>query len=147
MTELEKKNLNKFTKQYSVGSGNFLSQAFFFWVFQLITILRRTKDIKELLLTLRKSETSDYNDKLLEVEWTKEKERAAKFKVKPTITRAIFKAFGLTFVLNGLFKILWGISLWLGAYWLLKQTVALVRDITNVRFKCVNSSSNLYLYI
>ena len=145
MTELKKENLNKKTKQYLVGSGNFLSQAFFFWVFQLITILRRTKDIKELLLVLRKSETTDYNDKLLEVEWIKEKQRAAKLNCKPTITRAIFRAFGLTFALNGLFKILWGISLWLGAYWLLKQTVALVRDITNVKFKCVYSSTNVYL--
>jgi hypothetical protein len=30
--------------------------------------------------------------------------------------------------LNGIWKIVWEISLWFGAYWLLKQTISYVRD-------------------
>ncbi len=43
------------------------------------------------------------------------------------IRKAIFKAYGFRFILNGLWKLCWGISLWFGAYWLLKQTIAYVR--------------------
>lgn len=32
------------------------------------------------------------------------------------------------FLLNGIYKIVWGIALWFGAYWLLKQTVSFVRS-------------------
>jgi len=115
---------------FQVGSGNIISQIFFLWVFQFIIVLRKFKDIKWLILILRKSETSDYNDQILEFKWTEEKKRAKLLKVQPSIKRAILKTFGLQFILNGIFKILWGISLWFGAYWLLKQTIALVRNIT-----------------
>ena len=39
----------------------------------------------------------------------------------------MFRAYGLAFALNGIWKIIWGIALWFGAYWLLKQTIAYVR--------------------
>jgi hypothetical protein len=126
---------------FQVGSGNFISQLFFLWVFQFILVLRKFKDIKWLILILRKSETSDYNDQILEIKWIEEKKRAKLLKVQPSIKRAIFKAFGLQFILNGVYKILWGISLWFGAYWLLKQTIALVRNITS-KLTC---ATNLYL--
>jgi hypothetical protein len=48
----------------------------------------------------------------------------------PVIRRALIKAYGVTFVLNGIWKIIWGIALWFGAYWLLKQTVIYVRTKT-----------------
>jgi hypothetical protein len=44
------------------------------------------------------------------------------------LRRALFKTFGLWFLLNGIWKIVWGASLWFGAYWLLKQTVSYVRS-------------------
>lgn len=46
----------------------------------------------------------------------------------PVIRRAIFKAYGTLFILNGIWKIVWGASLWFGAYWLLKQTISFVRS-------------------
>ena len=131
MTESKKSNITKtINNKYQVGSGNIISQTFFLWIFRFILILRKTKDLKELLLVLRKTETSDYNDRILEAKLSDEKQRAKLLQVQPSIKRAIFRAFGLNFMLNGFLKILWGMSLWLGAYWLLKQTVALVRDIT-----------------
>ncbi len=131
------RDLKKVRKKFQVGSENVISQTFFLWVFRFIWILRKTANLKDLELVLRQTETSDYNDKILEAKWSEEKKRAKLLQVQPSIKRAIFKAFGLIFVLNGLLKILWGISLWLGAYWLLKQTVALVRDITGP-IKCLN---------
>ena len=131
------RNIKKVRKKFQVGSQNVISQTFFLWVFRLIWILRKTTNLKDLELVLRKTETSDYNDKILETKWCEEKKRAKLFQVQPSIKRAIFRAYGLTFVQNGLFKILWGVSLWFAAYWLLKQTVALVRDITGP-IKCLN---------
>lgn len=43
------------------------------------------------------------------------------------IRRAIFKAYGSLFILNGVWKIIWGICEWFGAYWLLKETIAYIR--------------------
>ena len=111
-----------------VGSGNILSQIFFLWVFRFIIMLRQSQDLKNLIFVLRKTETSDYNDDILENKWSKEKERAQQKKIQPMIRRALFKAFGLNFILNGIFKILWGIALWFGAYWLLKVTIQYVRS-------------------
>ena len=45
----------------------------------------------------------------------------------PLIRKAVFKTYGGLFLLYGIWKIIWGISLWLGAYWLLKQTISYVR--------------------
>jgi hypothetical protein len=124
-------------KTVTVGAGNIFSQVFFLWVFRFILILRRAKDLKNLILVLRKTETSDYNDELLEKKWSEEKERAYSKKKQPIIRRALFKAFGLNFILNGIFKILWGLALWFGAYWLLKVTIQYVRCVGNPKkFSC-----------
>jgi hypothetical protein len=71
-------DLKKGEKKTKVGAGNFVSQLFFFWVFPFIWKIRRVKDLKELFLTLRKSETAQYNDKKLEKNWKKEITTAAK---------------------------------------------------------------------
>ena len=137
MTE-HKETVIKKLRKFQVGAGNIISSIFFFWVFRFIFALRKTKDLKQLILVLRKTETSDYNDQILEEKWSQEKQRAKLAGVQPSVKRAIFKAFGLTFALNGILKILWGMALWFGAYWLLKKTVALVRDITGP-LKCAAS--------
>ena len=111
-----------------VGSGNILSQIFFLWVFRFIIILRQSKDLKNLIFVLRKTETSDYNDDILENKWSKEKERAQQKKIQPMIRRALFKAFGLNFILNGILKVFWAAAEWFGAYWLLKVTIQYVRS-------------------
>ena len=64
-------------KSIVVGSGNYISQLFFFWVFRLIYIVRKTKDIKEIQFKLRKTETADANDKLLDKKWKEELQLAA----------------------------------------------------------------------
>lgn len=120
------KNKSK-ARSMIVGTNNYISKLFFFWVFFLIHALKRTTNFKDLYLLLIEKDTAAYNDNILEKKWLKEKE-AAKLKGRsPLIRRAIFKAYGLTFFLNGLWKLLWGISLWFGAYWLLKQTIAFIR--------------------
>jgi len=66
------------TRSFVIGTGNIISQLFFFWVFFLIFILRRTKDLKNLLLVLRDKDTATYNDELLEKKWREEKQLAEK---------------------------------------------------------------------
>ena len=114
-------------KELIVGSGNFISQIFFLWLFRFIFKVRSSKDLKEFVFKLRKSETADKNDQILDKTWSQEKERAMHKNKQPILGRALCKAFGLTFLLNGILKILWGIALWTGAYWLLKETISYVR--------------------
>ena len=65
-----------------VGASNFISQLFFLWLFPFIYAIRNSRnDIqKELRLKLRKSETTSYNDELLDRNWRAEKELAEKHK-------------------------------------------------------------------
>lgn len=65
-------------RQIKIGPGNIVSQIFFLWVFLFIFVLRRTKDIKELAISLRKKDTCRFNDDNLEKNWSREKERASK---------------------------------------------------------------------
>ena len=124
---LKRKKMKKSTK-LKVGTSNFLSQLVFAWVFWFIFKIRTIKNIKDLNLRLRKSETAAYNDDQLDKEWKKELKLSQKEMRLPMIRRAIFKSFGSLFILNGIWKIIWGVSLWFGAYWLLKKTVAYVRN-------------------
>jgi hypothetical protein len=66
------------TRKFVIGTGNIISQLFFFWVFFLIFVLRRTKDLKDLIFVLRKKDTATYNDELLEKKWNEEKKLAEK---------------------------------------------------------------------
>ncbi len=66
------------TRKFVIGTGNIISQLFFFWVFFLIFVLRRTKDLKDLIIVLRKKDTATYNDELLEKKWNEEKKLAEK---------------------------------------------------------------------
>ena len=52
------------------------------------------------------------------------------------IRKAIYKSFGILFILIGIWKIIWAASLWFGAYWLLKEIVNYVRQAN------LNKSSN-----
>ena len=113
------------------GTNNYISQLFFIWVFFLIHAVKRTRNLKDLYLLLREKDTAAFNDNILEQKWTEEKLTAKSKGRSPLIRRAIFKAYGFTFILNGIWKLLWGISLWFGAYWLLKQTIAFIRKNSN----------------
>ena len=110
-----------------VGAGNFISQISFAWVFWFIWVICRAKDLTDLQLVLRKSETSSKNDEILDKKWKDEISQAGKQDRKPLIRRAIFKSYGALFVCKGMWKIVWGMFLWFGAYWLLKQTINYVR--------------------
>ena len=61
-----------------VGSRNIISQLLFVWVFRFIAILRKVKDIKEIVLELKETETSELNDKILNQKWIEEVEAAEK---------------------------------------------------------------------
>jgi hypothetical protein len=69
---MKSKELKSRIKVITVGSGNFLSQLFFAWVFPFVWTLRRTKDIKLVSLILRVSESALLNEKLLDEKWSKE---------------------------------------------------------------------------
>ena len=65
-------------RNVSVGSGNVVSQLFFLWVFRFIVIIKKCKDLKELVFALRLTETAEFNDLILEKNWSEEKIKAAK---------------------------------------------------------------------
>jgi hypothetical protein len=66
------------TRSFIIGTGNIISQLFFFWVFFLIFVLRRTEELKDLILVLRENDTAAFNDELLEKKWKEEKKLAEK---------------------------------------------------------------------
>jgi hypothetical protein len=70
------KKENKKVKSIIVGTNNYLSDLLFFWVFFLITALRRTKHIKDLYLLLKECDTATFNDDKLEKKWEQEKQEA-----------------------------------------------------------------------
>jgi hypothetical protein len=74
----KKVDQKKRARLVQIGSGNFISQLFFLWVFWLIPIVRRTKNLKDLHFALRKTETSDYNDQILDKAWKAELALASK---------------------------------------------------------------------
>jgi hypothetical protein len=63
-----------------VGSSNFVSQLFFLWVFWLIILIRRVRDLTELNFILKKCDMVNFNDRILEKQWADEVSRAAKKK-------------------------------------------------------------------
>ena len=73
-----KEEVKKSKRKVKIGPGNFVSQLFFFWVFMIILVIRRAKDIKDVCLILRKRETCRFNDEKLERKWEEEKQQAQK---------------------------------------------------------------------
>ena len=71
------KKKNEISKQFFlIGSKNVVSQILFFWVFSFILLLRKTKDLKDLVLYLKDEDTANFNDAKLEKNWEKEKLKA-----------------------------------------------------------------------
>lgn len=80
MSEEVEKQENQSTKTHRirVGARFFLSQLFFIWVFRFIFRLRRDKsNFKDIELYLRKSETADENDEILDKKWQEEIKKAS----------------------------------------------------------------------
>jgi hypothetical protein len=62
-----------------VGAGKIVSQIGFFWVFWFIyRVKKAAADFKDLNLVLRKTETSKYNDTILDEKWKEEIIKAQK---------------------------------------------------------------------
>ena len=81
MSDKVEKQENKSTKlnRIRVGTGFVLSQLFFVWVFKFIFLLRRDKsNFKNVELFLRKSETAEANDEILDKKWQEEIKNANK---------------------------------------------------------------------
>lgn len=76
MKDTEANKIKK--RKVKLGPGNFVSQLFFFWVFMIILVIRRAKEIKDVCLILRKRETCQFNDEKLERKWEQEKKQALK---------------------------------------------------------------------
>jgi hypothetical protein len=59
-------------RRFLLAPSNFFSQILFLWVIQLIYLIQKVPDIKQLHLTLSLTETSTHSGNLLEDKWHQE---------------------------------------------------------------------------
>ena len=116
----QKKKKKKRIK-FLLTSSNFLSQILFCWILKLTFIILRVGDLKNINLSLYKTETCTDSGDLLQKAW--EKELASK-KESASLSRAIWAAFGTRYVLISIWKVFWIICTWSSAYWALKLLIS-----------------------
>ncbi|KXN67697.1 P-loop containing nucleoside triphosphate hydrolase protein [Conidiobolus coronatus NRRL 28638] len=114
-------------KPYKLSGAFFLSDWVYFWVFRLVHQVRNS-DLKNINLKLADSESAKSNGDALEEIWKQELENTSR---PPSILRALFKIYGTTYSLVGIWKLLWAVFTWLGAYYFLMKSLDFLSDPTN----------------
>ncbi|KAI8810177.1 P-loop containing nucleoside triphosphate hydrolase protein, partial [Cladochytrium replicatum] len=100
--------------------SHFLSELLLLWVFKLVATINGISTLAKVNLGLKKSETAKVNGDLLDGFWSDE---VKEHQSNPSLLRALFKAFGKTYMLLSLWKISWGAFAWLGAYYVLRNLI------------------------
>ncbi|KAJ3038374.1 hypothetical protein HK097_003196, partial [Rhizophlyctis rosea] len=132
-----KKKKGKKKNRFTLASSNFVSQLLFLWVCRLVSRVRRAEDIRDVSLHLKSAETAKVTGEGLERTWNQEvaekgecvffassglfslKNVLTTYNRKASLLHALFRAFGLRYFLLAIWKLLWAIFTWFGAYWLL----------------------------
>ncbi|KAI8811089.1 P-loop containing nucleoside triphosphate hydrolase protein, partial [Cladochytrium replicatum] len=107
-------------KKLVLGPNHFLSEILLLWVFKLVATINGISTLAKVNLGLKKSETAKVNGDLLDGFWSEEFKEHPR---NPSLFRALFKAFGKTYMLLSLWKISWGAFAWLGAYYVLRNLI------------------------
>jgi len=111
-------------KEYRLAPSNFISQWLYLWVWPLAT-KARSADVRKLNLKLNAPDQATFNTEKLQAAWNKEKQANP---TKPSIYRALRSAYGLSYILIGLYKLAWGLFTWLAAWWLLKLVLVYLQE-------------------
>ncbi|RKP19799.1 P-loop containing nucleoside triphosphate hydrolase protein, partial [Rozella allomycis CSF55] len=111
-------------KPLILESKFFLSEWFFLWVFKLISYARHGNDFE---MELGREDGSVLNKELIKTAFDKEKEVAAREKRAPRMLNVLKSVYGREYMVAGLWKIVWGVSLWAGAYYFLERMMLFVK--------------------
>ncbi|KAI9291397.1 hypothetical protein K502DRAFT_333222, partial [Neoconidiobolus thromboides FSU 785] len=106
-------------KPFELKGLFFLSDWFYLWVFPLVGALLRT-DLKQIQILLAKTERAGINGDSLEAAWQDEQANNAK---SPSILRSLYKVYGKAYILVGIWKLVWALFTWLGAYYFLQVSL------------------------
>ncbi|KAI9138461.1 P-loop containing nucleoside triphosphate hydrolase protein [Paraphysoderma sedebokerense] len=117
----------KSRKTYSItlGSSWFGSAWLYAWLFRLIYICRNVKDMKYVRMRLPNDLTARVNGKSVEDAWKAEMQENPG---SPTVLGALKRVYKTHYLLIGLWKLVWGIFTWLGAYYFLKVFILFLQN-------------------
>ncbi|KAJ3235760.1 hypothetical protein HDU81_000178 [Chytriomyces hyalinus] len=118
-------------------TGGYADTLFFFWGFRLIALVLNAESVLDLHLHLKASESAKIVAEQLETTWKEEvKSMTAKranleaagrsddaAKCQPQLWHALQKSFGRMYALLGVWKLVWALFTWLGAFAILKWLV------------------------
>ncbi|KAI0229209.1 hypothetical protein L0F63_004556, partial [Massospora cicadina] len=100
----------------------FLSDWVYFWGFSMVRMVLAT-DVKRIHFALAKSEWASINGDSLEAAWRRERDDRSRSGGTPSIYRALYTQYGRTYLLVGIWKLVWALFTWLGAYYFLKVSL------------------------
>ncbi|KAI9164314.1 hypothetical protein H9P43_008143 [Blastocladiella emersonii ATCC 22665] len=109
--------LNRRQKRVAVniGSSFFLNNWLYLWAFRLISLTRA--GVRRVKLRLPENLTARSNGRALDDAWQAEVKRNPE---NPQVFNALRAAYQTHYMLIGLWKIVWGVFTWLGAWYFLK---------------------------
>eukprot|EP00158_Paraphelidium_tribonemae_P009637 Partr_v1_DN28917_c0_g1_i2_m25279 putative ATP-binding cassette, sub-family C (CFTR MRP), member len=100
----------------------FLSDWLFAYVYEIGYYCRKLP-AKALRFRLREFDSAAFNADKIDAAWSAEQKANPS---QPSVFRALWKAYGLNYMLIGLYKLVWGLFTWLGAWYFLKETIKFV---------------------
>lgn len=112
----------KETTSISVGSGFFLSNWLYLWTFKLIHVCRRCKPDK-INIRLPSDMGAGKNGAMLEAAWKNQVNQP-----NPSVLRALRDAYQTHYLMLGIWKVLWGIFTWAGAYYILMKFIESMKN-------------------
>ncbi|KAJ3297065.1 hypothetical protein HDU79_004908, partial [Rhizoclosmatium sp. JEL0117] len=109
--------------------GNIVDLLLFLWGFRLLRLVREAPDVLDIHLHLKSTESAKIAAEALELAWQKEDQRVANDPQKhKTLWRALQAAFGKSYALLGIWKLLWAFFKWLSNYAILKWMIEFCED-------------------
>ncbi|KAJ3088485.1 Multidrug resistance-associated protein 4 [Quaeritorhiza haematococci] len=94
----------------------FLSNWLYLWCFRIASRCA-VQPVNKLQFRLRKWESARFNGDKFQAAWNEE---VKKNPSKPSVTRTLVAAYGISYAIVGIYKIVWAIFTWLCAYYFLK---------------------------
>ncbi|KAG0333210.1 Multidrug resistance-associated protein 1 [Podila humilis] len=113
---------------FVLGDRFVLLNWFYLWVFPLIHRCRSQKNIKKILLQLANVLTAKRNGDNLDDKWSQEKTKAIAQNRPPKLLNALYREFGIKYILVGVWKLIWGACTWTGAYYFLRVSIEVLEQ-------------------
>jgi len=125
MAPVKSKRRGKPIYSVTLAGGWFGSDWLYAWIFRLIYMARNVRDVKQINMRLPFDLTARQNGKLMDDAWAAElRERPQ----NPTVLGALKRVYMTHYFLIGIWKVIWGIFTWLGAWYFLKVFINFLQN-------------------